>query len=104
MRCLICFCVQGESQVFEVIRDRDAFGRVSAPFSQTMAELELVQCLSSTLSPDANTRITAELRLSELLKSPDAGLALSRIIVTHELEMSLRQMSTRPSSTTSPVT
>lgn len=69
-----------------------------------MAEVELIQCLSSTLSPDANTRITAELRLNELLKSPDAGLSLSRIIITHELEMSLRQMSIRPSSTTSPVT
>ena len=69
-----------------------------------MAELELIQCLSSTLSPDANTRIIAELRLNELLKSPDAGLALSRIIITHELEMTLRQMSIRPLSTTSLVT
>lgn len=69
-----------------------------------MAELELIQCLSSTLSPDTNTRIAAELRLSELLKSSDAGLALSRIIITHELEMSLRQMSIRLSSTTPPVT
>ena len=69
-----------------------------------MAELELIQCLSSTLSPDSNTRITAELRLSELLKSPDAGLALSRIIITHELEVTLRQMSVPPSSTISPVT
>ena len=86
------------------MRDRDAFGRVSAPFPITMSEFELIQCLSSTLSPDANTRITAELRLSELLKSSNVGLALGRIIVTHELEMSLRQMSICPSSTTSPVT
>ena len=69
-----------------------------------MAELELIQCLSSTLSSNANTRIAAELRLIELLKSPDAGLALSRVIITHELEMTLRQMSIRPSSTTSSVT
>lgn len=88
----------------DAIRDRDAFGRVSAPCPQTMSELELIQCLSSTLSPDANTRISAELRLSELLKSPDAGLALGRIIVTRELEMSLRQMSIRLSSTALPVT
>lgn len=69
-----------------------------------MAEVELIQCLSSTLSPDTNTRIAAELRLSELLKSPDAGLALSRIIITRELEMTSRQMSIRPSSTTLSVT
>ena len=69
-----------------------------------MAELELIQCLSSTLSSDTNTRIAAELRLSELLKSQDAGLALSRIITTRGLEMTLRQMSIRPSSTTSSVT
>lgn len=69
-----------------------------------MAELELIQCLSTTLSSDTNTRITAELRLSELLKSPDVGLALSRIIITHELDITLRQMSISPSSTSSPVT
>ena len=74
------------------------------PFSQTMAELELIQCLSSILSSDTNTRIAAELRLGELLKSPDAGLALSRTITTHELEMTLRQMSIRPSSSTPSVT
>lgn len=69
-----------------------------------MAELELIQCLSSTLSSDTNARIAAELRLGELLKSPDAGLALGRSIITHELEMTLRQMSIRPSPTTRPVT
>lgn len=69
-----------------------------------MAELELIQCLSSTLSSNPNTRIAAELRLSELLKSPDAGLALGQIIINHELEMPLRQMSIRPSSTTPSVT
>lgn len=54
---------------------------------------DLIQCLSSTLSPDPNTRIAAELRLSELSKSPESGLGLSQIILAHDIDMSLRQMS-----------
>jgi importin-9 len=58
-----------------------------------MIASDMLQCLSSTLSQDSNTRISAELRLSELLKNPESGLGLSQITLAHDIDMSLRQMS-----------
>lgn len=41
-----------------------------------MASSEIAQCLTATLSSDTNTRISAELKLSEILRAP--GSLLSR--------------------------
>ncbi|KDQ62857.1 hypothetical protein JAAARDRAFT_146629 [Jaapia argillacea MUCL 33604] len=54
---------------------------------------EIAQCLAATLNSDPNIRISAELKIAELSKSPDAGLALSQIIVAQDVDMTLRQMS-----------
>ncbi|EJF67437.1 ARM repeat-containing protein [Dichomitus squalens LYAD-421 SS1] len=56
-----------------------------------MASSEIAQCLSATLSTDTNTRISAELKLSQLLNSPEAALALSQLVLTSEADLSLRQ-------------
>ncbi|KAI0354778.1 ARM repeat-containing protein [Trametes cingulata] len=56
-----------------------------------MASSEIAQCLSATLSPDTNTRISAELKLSSLLNTPEAGLALSQLILASDVDVSLRQ-------------
>ncbi|KAI0829067.1 ARM repeat-containing protein [Trametes gibbosa] len=57
-----------------------------------MASSELAQCLSATLSSDTTTRISAELKLGGLLKTPEAGLALSQLVLVSEVDLSLRQM------------
>ncbi|KAF7307222.1 ARM repeat-containing protein [Mycena indigotica] len=69
---------------------------------------ELAQCLRATLDSNPNARIAAELRLTELLALPgachlislrvltrliDAGLALSSLTVSQDIDMSLRQIS-----------
>ncbi|OBZ68625.1 Importin-9 [Grifola frondosa] len=54
---------------------------------------QLAQCLSATLSSDPNTRMSAELKLNELLTSPEAGLALSQLLLATDADLSLRQMS-----------
>lgn len=74
---------------------------------------DIGQTLQNTLSSDSNTRISAELKLGELLalpgaaitdhflprfwltRSTDTGLALSHIILAQDADMSLRQMSAR---------
>ncbi|KAI0673956.1 ARM repeat-containing protein [Trametes maxima] len=56
-----------------------------------MASSEIAQCLSATLSTDPNARIAAELKLSGLLKAPEAGLALSHLVLASDVELSLRQ-------------
>jgi hypothetical protein len=80
---------------------------------------DIGQCLQNTLSSDPNTRISAELKLGELLALPgapiaqsdrgdpfslrellltrftDAGLVLSHIGLAQDADMSLRQMSNR---------
>ncbi|KAI8980578.1 ARM repeat-containing protein [Trametes punicea] len=56
-----------------------------------MASSEIAQCLSGTLSSDTNTRIAAELRLGELLNAPEAGLALSQLVLASDADLSLRQ-------------
>ncbi|KIJ34652.1 hypothetical protein M422DRAFT_76407 [Sphaerobolus stellatus SS14] len=48
-------------------------------------------CLVGTLSPDANIRIKAELRLNELLPYPEAGVALASIIASPVTDIPLRQ-------------
>ena len=74
-----------------------------------MATSEIAQCLTATLSPDPNTRISAELKLAEYFTQTgafncvisaflsndgaDAGLSLSHLILSHEIDMSVRQMS-----------
>jgi hypothetical protein len=44
------------------------------PSTNPMATSEVAQCLAATLSPEANTRIAAELKLSELFTRPGAYL------------------------------
>ncbi|KAI0778993.1 ARM repeat-containing protein [Trametes elegans] len=56
-----------------------------------MASSEIGQCLSATLSPDTNTRIAAELKLGGLLNAPEAGLALSQLVLASDADLSLRQ-------------
>ncbi|KAL0068448.1 hypothetical protein AAF712_004526 [Marasmius tenuissimus] len=53
----------------------------------------IAECLSSTLNSDPNVRMAAELKLAELLSSPETGLALSQLVVTQDADISLRQMS-----------
>ncbi|KAI0066668.1 ARM repeat-containing protein [Artomyces pyxidatus] len=52
---------------------------------------DIAQALSSTLNPDPNVRITAELHLAELLNNPQSALSLSQLISVQDAEMSLRQ-------------
>ncbi|KII94307.1 hypothetical protein PLICRDRAFT_50286 [Plicaturopsis crispa FD-325 SS-3] len=54
---------------------------------------DIAACLTATLSPDTNTRISAELKLSELSANPEAGLSLSQLILAQAADISLRQMS-----------
>ncbi|KAI0325407.1 ARM repeat-containing protein [Cubamyces sp. BRFM 1775] len=61
-----------------------------------MASSEIAQCLSATLSPDTNTRIAAELKLGGLLNAPEAGLALSQLVLASDVDISLRQISLTP--------
>jgi importin-9 len=76
----------------------------------------IAECLANTLSADTTTRISAELKLSELLslpgwseftlfqlrpdyqiEQPETGSALSQLILAQDVDLSLRQMSlTRP--------
>lgn len=82
--------------------------------SFTMASpQDLAGLLGATLNPDANTRISAELKLKEVLAIPgsstitrsiltkkpttliESGLSLSRLILAQNVELPLRQMSTR---------
>ncbi|KAJ6520160.1 armadillo-type protein [Mycena sanguinolenta] len=51
----------------------------------------LTDLLKATLDSNPNNRIAAELKLSEYLALPDAGLALSSLIIAQDAEMSLRQ-------------
>ncbi|KAF7337532.1 ARM repeat-containing protein [Mycena sanguinolenta] len=51
----------------------------------------LTDLLKATLDSNPNNRIAAELKLSEYLALPDAGLALSSLVIAQDAEMSLRQ-------------
>ncbi|KAF9260865.1 ARM repeat-containing protein [Marasmius fiardii PR-910] len=57
----------------------------------------IAECLSATLSSDPNARMAAELRLAELMSSPETGLGLSQLVITKDADISLRQMSISPS-------
>ncbi|KAJ8590544.1 ARM repeat-containing protein [Rhizopogon salebrosus TDB-379] len=63
-----------------------------------MATVNVSQILADTLSPDANTRISAELKLSEVLahqgltRLSEAGLALAQLVLTQDVDIPLRQM------------
>ncbi|KAH7924492.1 ARM repeat-containing protein [Leucogyrophana mollusca] len=57
-----------------------------------MAETNVHQILADTLSSNPNVRISAELKLSEVLVHQDAGLALSQLALTQDADMSLRQI------------
>ncbi|KAI0721417.1 ARM repeat-containing protein [Cerioporus squamosus] len=57
-----------------------------------MASSEIAQCLSATLSPDTNTRISAELKLGQLLNAPgsyrlppqhSAAIILRKYVLEH---------------------
>nr|GAT57396.1 ARM repeat-containing protein [Mycena chlorophos] len=50
---------------------------------------ELASVLKATLDPNPNTRIAAELKLTQLLALPDAGLALSSLV--HSASIILRK-------------
>ncbi|KAF9445285.1 ARM repeat-containing protein [Macrolepiota fuliginosa MF-IS2] len=52
---------------------------------------EIAQILSATLNPDANTRVTAELKLAESFADINTGLALAHIVLTQDADTSLRQ-------------
>ncbi|KAL0575020.1 hypothetical protein V5O48_006949 [Marasmius crinis-equi] len=54
---------------------------------------QIAETLSSTLSSDPNARMAAELKLAELLASPETGVALSQLVIAQEADISLRQMS-----------
>ncbi|OCH92992.1 ARM repeat-containing protein [Obba rivulosa] len=58
-----------------------------------MASSEIAQCLSATLSPDNNTRITAELKLNELFKSPQSSVGLAQLLLAQDADLALRQIS-----------
>ncbi|EMD32596.1 hypothetical protein CERSUDRAFT_161550 [Gelatoporia subvermispora B] len=58
-----------------------------------MASSEIAQCLSATLSSDNNTRIAAELKLSELFKSPQSAVGLAHLLLTQDIDLALRQIS-----------
>ncbi|KAK7063933.1 ARM repeat-containing protein [Favolaschia claudopus] len=51
----------------------------------------ITDLLKATLDSNPNTRITAELKLSEYLTLPEAGLSLSSLVVAQDAEMPLRQ-------------
>ncbi|KAI0253279.1 ARM repeat-containing protein [Lactifluus subvellereus] len=53
----------------------------------------IAQVLTSTLNPDSNIRIAAELNLSELLKNPQSALSLAQLVLSQDAESSLRQIS-----------
>ncbi|KAF5352862.1 hypothetical protein D9756_006082 [Leucocoprinus leucothites] len=54
---------------------------------------EIAQILSTTLSPDTNTRVAAELKLAESFTNTNAGLALAQIVLIQDADISLRQIS-----------
>jgi hypothetical protein len=78
---------------------------------------DIARLLGATLSPDTNSRISAELQLSQTLANPgtrssdldasietsntnvgylyniDAALSLARLVLSQDSEISLRQMS-----------
>ncbi|KAF9225273.1 ARM repeat-containing protein [Gyrodon lividus] len=56
-----------------------------------MSTINIQQILIDTLSADANVRIAAELKLSEVLQHQEAGLALSQLALTQNADVSLRQ-------------
>ncbi|KAF8215831.1 ARM repeat-containing protein [Mycena galopus ATCC 62051] len=60
--------------------------------------MSLTNLLKATLDSNPNNRIAAELKLSEYLALPDAGLSLSSLTIAQDAEMSLRQMSRRHSA------
>ncbi|KAI5119706.1 hypothetical protein M0805_001421 [Coniferiporia weirii] len=53
---------------------------------------EILQCLAASLNADPNTRISAELKISELLPKPETAVALSSIALSQDIDVSLRQM------------
>ncbi len=79
-----------------------------------MASLVTAQCLTATLSSDSKTRISTELKLTEILCAPgsflsrphcgrrrlmsrrvhpEAGVAVLQLVLASDVELSLRQMS-----------
>ncbi|KZT44292.1 ARM repeat-containing protein [Sistotremastrum suecicum HHB10207 ss-3] len=54
--------------------------------------LDLLTPLVGTLSPDANTRMSSELALAELSKNPESSIALARVLLSQEADISVRQM------------
>ncbi|KAJ3786679.1 ARM repeat-containing protein [Lentinula aff. detonsa] len=51
----------------------------------------VAECLVGTLDTNPNVRMSAELRLAELMAIPETGMALSQVISTQDADMSLRQ-------------
>ncbi|KAL0951964.1 hypothetical protein HGRIS_008615 [Hohenbuehelia grisea] len=56
---------------------------------------EIAETLTATLNPDPNIRIGAELKLASHLSHPEAGLALSQLLLAQDVDMPLRQISAR---------
>lgn len=52
----------------------------------------IITALQQTLNPDPNVRIGAELKLSDLSKQSQTGLALAQILSSNEVELSTRQL------------
>ncbi|CAE6488834.1 unnamed protein product [Rhizoctonia solani] len=53
---------------------------------------DLLPALQQALNPDANIRMRAELRLSELSAQPQTGLSLAQIFLSNDIELSQRQI------------
>lgn len=52
----------------------------------------ILSALQSTLNPDPNVRISAELKLSELSTQPQTGIALAQILSSDGIDLSTRQL------------
>ncbi|KAI0964512.1 hypothetical protein AcW1_001317 [Taiwanofungus camphoratus] len=52
---------------------------------------QITECLASTLSPNTNTRIAAELKLHDILLFPESGLVLAQLVLAQDADLALRQ-------------
>ncbi|KAL4070440.1 armadillo-type protein [Scleroderma citrinum] len=58
-----------------------------------MAATNIQGILADTLNSDPNKRMSAELKLAEMLQHQEAGLAFSQIALARDVDMPIRQMS-----------
>ncbi|KAH9962332.1 armadillo-type protein [Russula compacta] len=70
----------------------DAAAVLHAAAEDVISEAVGIEVLASTLNPDSNVRITAELNLAEF-RSEESALSLAQLVLSQDAESSLRQMS-----------